>query len=47
MRWTSPPSAAPLVSRMTAPTIAPIAWALPARIFSTASGLSAIARSTI
>ena len=43
-RVTSPPSARPLVSRITAPTIAPIALALPARICSAAAGSASIAR---
>src|SRR5437588_8114990 len=47
IRCTSPPSARPLVSRITAPTIAPIALALPDRIFSTASAFCSSARSTI
>ena len=36
-RCTSAPSALPLVSRITAPTMAPIAFALPDLTFSTAS----------
>ena len=44
---TSPPSARPLVSLITAPTIAPIAFWLPARTCSAASGSASIAASTI
>src|SRR4051794_11993055 len=47
IRLTSPPSARPLVSRITWPTIAPIADALPERIFSAASGLASIAACTM
>ena len=46
-RLTSPPSARPLVSRITGPTSAPIALALPPRMRSTTSGLSAITLATI
>ena len=46
-RLTSPPSARPLVSRMTGPTSAPIAFALPPLMRSTMSGLSAITLATI
>ena len=46
-RLTSPPSARPLVSFITAPTIAPIAFGLPALICSAALGLASIAAATI
>src|SRR3954449_5187381 len=47
MRVTSAPSARPLVSRMTCPMIAPMAFMLPARILSAASALAWSAASTI
>ena len=46
-RVTSPPSARPLVSRMTAPMIGPIAFSLPDRTRSAASAFAANAAATI
>src|SRR5437763_8332699 len=47
IRVTWPPSARPFVSRITYPTMGPMASALPARTLSAASGLASIAARTV